>query len=102
MSSRQPGGHYSMFSDFAQLSALHSTDAEYRFGRPKVYLTPRELARLSVVRSRLGDTQAERLANAAGTRGGRRARSGVEGLAAVRVQAGAFGRVRGSADGPGR
>jgi hypothetical protein len=35
-------------------------------GRPKVYLTPHELARLTIVRSRLGDSQAEREANAAG------------------------------------
>jgi hypothetical protein len=49
-----------MPSDFAQLSCLPSVDAEYRFGRPKVYLTPHELARLTLVRSRLGDTRAER------------------------------------------
>ena len=55
-----------MFSDFAQLSALHSVDAEYRFGRPKVYLAPQELARLIIVRSKLGDTPAERVARAAG------------------------------------
>jgi hypothetical protein len=41
-------------------------DAEYRFGQPRVYLTPRELARLTILRSRLGDTHAERLAAAAG------------------------------------
>ena len=61
-----------MNSDFPQLSSLHSVDLEYRFGRPKVYLTPHELARLTIVRSRLGDTQAEREANAAGTRRSRR------------------------------
>ena len=55
-----------MDSAFPQLSSLPSIDLEYRFGRPKVYLTPHELARLTIVRSRLGDTHAEREANAAG------------------------------------
>jgi len=41
-------------------SESFSIDSEYRFGRPKVYLTPHELARLTLVRSRLGDTRAER------------------------------------------
>ena len=52
--------------DFPQLGSLHSFDMEYRFGRPKVYLASHELARLIILRSRLGDTQAEREANAAG------------------------------------
>ena len=39
-----------------------SADAEYCFGKPKVYLTPIELARLVIVRARLGDTCAERAA----------------------------------------
>jgi hypothetical protein len=39
---------------------LSSVDAEYRFGRPRVYLAPIEVARLMIVRSRLGDTNAER------------------------------------------
>jgi len=43
-----------------RLSALPSLDADYAFGRPKLYLTPRELARLTIARSRLGDTRAER------------------------------------------
>lgn len=43
-----------------------TVDAEYRFDRPKVYLATHELARLTVLRSRLGDTHAERLARAAG------------------------------------
>jgi hypothetical protein len=47
-------------------SQIQSTDTEYRFGRPKVYLAPQELARLTILRSKLGDTQAERIANAAG------------------------------------
>ena len=54
-------------NDFPQLSSLPSLDTEYRFGRPKVYLAFHELARLTLVRSRLGDTQAERIAQAAGT-----------------------------------
>jgi hypothetical protein len=41
-------------------SELGTVDAEYRFGKPKVYLTPVEIARLMIVRSRLGDTNAER------------------------------------------
>ena len=54
-----------MLSDLPQqLAALPSLDAEYRFGRPKVYLTPHELARLTIVRSKLGDTRAEREAEA--------------------------------------
>jgi hypothetical protein len=53
-----------MNSDLFQLQSLPSLDAEYRFGRPKVYLTPHELARLTIVRSRLGDTCAERAAEA--------------------------------------
>ena len=39
---------------------LGTVDAEYRFGKPKVYLTPMETARLMIVRSRLGDSNAER------------------------------------------
>jgi hypothetical protein len=46
-----------------------SHDADYRFGRPKLYLAPHELARLTILRSRLGDTQAERLAYASDTHG---------------------------------
>jgi hypothetical protein len=53
--------------EFVQLSSLSSIDAEYRFGRPRVYLAPHELARLTILRSKLGDTQAERQAVAAGT-----------------------------------
>jgi hypothetical protein len=43
-------------------SEVGSVDAEYRFGKPKVYLTPIEIARLMIVRSRLGETKAERSA----------------------------------------
>jgi hypothetical protein len=41
---------------------LSSVDSEYRFGQPKSYLAPHELARLTILRSTLGDTQAERAA----------------------------------------
>jgi hypothetical protein len=50
--------------DVHPMRALPSVDAEYRFGRPKVYLTLHELARLIIVRSRLGDTRVEREAEA--------------------------------------
>ncbi len=43
-------------------SEVGTVDADYRFGKPKVYLTPIEIARLMIVRSRLGDTNAERSA----------------------------------------
>jgi hypothetical protein len=43
-----------------RVRALPSVDAEYRFGRPKLYLAAHELARLTILRSRLGDTPAER------------------------------------------
>ena len=55
-----------MRNELTQFSTTDSVDAEYRFGRPKVYLAPHELARLSVFRSRVGDTHAERMAHAAG------------------------------------
>jgi hypothetical protein len=55
-----------MSNEFTHVSATDSVDAEYRFGRPKVYLAPHELARLTVLRSRLGDTHTERMAHAAG------------------------------------
>ena len=45
-----------------QIVQLPSLDAEYRFGYPKTYLAPHELARLTILRSKLGDTQAERAA----------------------------------------
>jgi hypothetical protein len=53
-----------MQPEFSSQHILNSVDAEYRFGRPKVYLTPHELARLTLVRSRLGDTRADREAEA--------------------------------------
>jgi hypothetical protein len=57
-----------MNTEFSQLSSsqLTNIDAEYRFGRPKVYLAAHELARLMILRSKLGDTPAERLAAGAG------------------------------------
>ena len=51
-----------MPSDIARIVALASVDAEYRFDRPQVYLTPVELARLTVLRSKLGETRQERAA----------------------------------------
>ena len=57
-----------MNSEFPLLRSLPSIDADYRFGRPKAYLAPKELARLTILRSRLGDTPAEREAEPGGTR----------------------------------
>lgn len=54
-------------SDVHHLHQLPSLDADYRFDRPTVYLTPRELARLVIVRSKLGDTRAERAAESVTT-----------------------------------
>jgi hypothetical protein len=51
--------------DSMRFRTTDGIDAEYRFGRPKVYLAPHELARLTILRSRLGDTRAERIAHAA-------------------------------------
>ncbi len=51
-----------MNSELGRIVSLPSIDAEYRFGRPKVYLASQELARLTVLRSKLGDTQADRAA----------------------------------------
>ena len=48
---------------------LRSVDAEYRFGTPKIYLTPIAIARLTIMRSRLGDTRAERAAERITTAG---------------------------------
>ena len=41
------------------ISETQSLDADYRIGRPKVYLAPIEVARLVIARSKLGDTRAE-------------------------------------------
>jgi hypothetical protein len=51
-----------MIGDIERIIRLPSLDTEYRFGRPKTYLTPHEVARLTIVRSTLGDTRAERVA----------------------------------------
>jgi hypothetical protein len=51
-----------MSRDLEQIIALPSLDAEYRFGRPKLSLAPRELARLTILRSKLGETRADRAA----------------------------------------
>ena len=56
-----------MSTEFTPFSTTDSIDVEYRFGRPKVYLAPHELARLTLLRSRLGDTRLERMAHAAGS-----------------------------------
>ena len=45
-----------------QTAQLPSLDAEYQFGHPKTYLASHELARLTILRSKLGDTCAERAA----------------------------------------
>jgi hypothetical protein len=55
-----------MSSDFVHRRSIPSLDTDYRFGRPTVYLAPHELARLHILRSKLGDTHAERIARAAG------------------------------------
>ena len=51
-----------MNADLHLVSSLPSVDAEYRFGHPKTYLAPHELARLTLLRSILGETSAERAA----------------------------------------
>ena len=51
-----------MSNESQHVRSLPSIDAEYRFGRPKLYLAPHELARLTILRSKLGDTQPERAA----------------------------------------
>ena len=51
-----------MNDEYRYINSLPSLDAEYRFGGPKLYLAPHELARLTILRSKLGDTRAERAA----------------------------------------
>jgi hypothetical protein len=59
--------------EFAEsVHALPSADAEYRFGQPKTYLSPHELARLMILRCKLGETRVERAAERR-TPAGRRA-----------------------------
>jgi hypothetical protein len=55
-------GNLPMNDQYRYINSLPSLDVEYRFGRPKLYLAPHELARLTILRSKLGDTQAERAA----------------------------------------
>jgi hypothetical protein len=55
-----------MNRDLQEIVLSPSNDAEYTFGRPTLYLAPKELARLTILRSKLGDTRAERVAEAAG------------------------------------
>jgi len=56
------GTNRPMNNELDHLSSLPSMDAEYRFGRSQVYLAPHELARLTILRSKLGDTRADRAA----------------------------------------
>ena len=51
-----------MNDEYRYINSLPSLDAEYRFGEPRLYLAPYELARLTILRSKLGDTRAERAA----------------------------------------
>jgi hypothetical protein len=51
-----------MSSYLQQILSSASIDAEYSFGRPKLYVALKELARLTILRSKLGDTRAERAA----------------------------------------
>ena len=57
-----------MQPELTRFSTSACVDAEYRFGQPKVYLAPHELARVTILRSRLGETRAERAAEADTTR----------------------------------
>ncbi len=49
-----------MLNDIERITTLRSVDTEYRFGKPKTYLTAHELARLTILRSKLGETRDER------------------------------------------
>lgn len=55
-----------MTSDVQQIISLPSLDAEYKFGQPTIYVKPLELARLILLRSKLGETRAERAAEHSG------------------------------------
>jgi len=48
-----------MLNDIERITTLPSVDTEYRFGKPKTYLTAHELARLTILRSKLGETRDE-------------------------------------------
>ena len=49
-----------MRSDIQAIVTLPSLDADYRFGKPTLYLSARELVRLTILRSKLGETRVER------------------------------------------
>jgi len=71
-----------------QIVTAPSTDADYHFGRPSLYLSTHDLVRLLLLRSSLGETRAER--EAEGVRSARlrrrRTRAGaVRGLASPPV-----------------
>jgi hypothetical protein len=53
-----------MNNEIQRIIALPSFDSDYSFGKPKAYLTAHELARLTILRSRLGETRQEREAEA--------------------------------------
>jgi hypothetical protein len=55
-------GNLPMNDECRYINSLASLDVDYRFGQPKLYLAPHELARLTILRSKLGDTQADRAA----------------------------------------
>jgi len=55
-------GNLPMNDTYRYINSLPSLDAEYRFGEPRLYLAPHELARLTILRSKLGDTRVERAA----------------------------------------
>jgi hypothetical protein len=51
-----------MNNELQQLISLPSLDDDYSFGQPTIYLKPLELARLTLLRSCLGETREERAA----------------------------------------
>src|SRR5262249_21278725 len=57
-------GDSAMHSEIERIAALSSVDSEYQFGKPTVYLSAHELARVTLLRSKLGETRADREAEA--------------------------------------
>jgi len=53
-----------MRRELEQIAVLCIIDTGYCFGKPKTYLTPVELAWLTILRSKLGETRGERKAEA--------------------------------------
>src|SRR5262245_50074534 len=51
---RMGRGNLPMNDKYRHINSLPSLDAEYRFGEPRLYLAPHELARLTILRSKLG------------------------------------------------